>query len=114
MFEADSIQDLITFKWDQYGLKFHLVGCIIHLIYMVILFIYTYLIYIKGEEQIDEDGNRHDPYNIFLLLGVLYPALYELVQMCKGGFVDYLTDSGNYIDLVYIWGSIAMSLIHGS
>jgi len=30
------------------------------------------------------------------------------------GIVDYMADTGNYIDLVYIWGSIAMSLIHGS
>jgi len=33
--------------------------------------------------------------------------------MFKGGVVNYLSDIGNYIDLLYIWGSIAMSIIHG-
>lgn len=27
---------------------------------------------------------------------------------------DYLADYGNYLDLIYIWGSIAMSFIHKS
>ena len=34
--------------------------------------------------------------------------------MCKGGVLDYITDTGNYIDLIYIYGSIAMSFVHGS
>jgi hypothetical protein len=32
--------------------------------------------------------------------------------MIYNGCTDYLSDPGNYIDLVYIWSSIAMSLIH--
>jgi hypothetical protein len=54
-----------------------------------------------------------NPYNIVLLIGVAYPALYELMQMFKGGFIDYFADTGNYIDLVYIWGSIGMGVVHG-
>ena len=34
--------------------------------------------------------------------------------MVKMGTTNYLADAGNYIDLIYIWGSVAMSLIHGS
>jgi hypothetical protein len=32
--------------------------------------------------------------------------------MVKNGISDYLSDLGNYIDLLYIWGSIAMSILH--
>jgi len=32
--------------------------------------------------------------------------------MVKCGIADYLTDLGNYFDLLYIWGSVAMSLMH--
>lgn len=32
--------------------------------------------------------------------------------MLKVGPGDYLSDFGNYIDLVYIWGSIAMTFVH--
>ena len=48
----------------------------------------------------------------FLLLGILYPFLYELVQVYQIGFSDYLTDLGNYVDLVYILGSILMTAVH--
>jgi hypothetical protein len=47
----------------------------------------------------------------WLLLGILYPLIYETLQMYKAGF-EYLTDLGNYIDLLYIWGSVAMSILH--
>ena len=32
--------------------------------------------------------------------------------MFKNGIGEYLSDLGNYIDLIYIWGSIAMSILH--
>ena len=32
--------------------------------------------------------------------------------MVNNGFGEYFSDPGNYIDLVYIYGSVAMSLIH--
>lgn len=32
--------------------------------------------------------------------------------MIKNGWADYLSDLGNYIDLIYIWGSLAMSVLH--
>ena len=49
---------------------------------------------------------------MILLAGVIYPAFYEFIQMLKVGPGDYFTDFGNYIDLVYIWGSIAMTFVH--
>ena len=54
-----------------------------------------------------------NPYNIILLVGVAYPCIYEFLQMFKGGLVDYFSDTGNYIDLIYIWGSIGMGIVHG-
>ena len=37
---------------------------------------------------------------------------YELVQMYKAGFTDYFGDLGNYVDLVYIFGSLVMTILH--
>ena len=48
MFESETLQDLIAFKWDAYGYKFHLFGCTIHFLYIIMLFIYTDIVYIKG------------------------------------------------------------------
>lgn len=150
IFKAGTLQDLIAFKWEKFGKKFHLVGCIVHFLYMIILFFYTDLVYLHGpnpDYSDEESASRllrgagagrssggggggsceppecvihretvtmDTPYNYVLLLGVIYPASYEIIQMCKGGVMDYLTDSGNYVDLIYIYGSIAMSFLHGS
>ena len=32
--------------------------------------------------------------------------------MVKTGVLEYLEDFGNYLDLIYIWGSMAMSILH--
>ena len=37
---------------------------------------------------------------------------YEFVQMYKAGFTDYFGDLGNYVDLVYIFGSLLMTILH--
>lgn len=96
------LQDLITFKWKEFGWFIHFFGCCIHLIYIVLLFMYNYLVYIKGTENII--------INYILLFGILYPALYEFAQMYMCD--DYWKDLGNYIDLIYIWCSVAMTFIH--
>jgi hypothetical protein len=120
MFESEALQDVISFKWDAFGLKFHLLGCVIHVAYMLIVFIYLDMVYIHGqveevplplgETQIKIKGGKQ----WLLLAGVIYPAIYEGIQAWNGGITDYLSDTGNYIDLIYIWGSIAMSFVHGS
>lgn len=38
--------------------------------------------------------------------------IYEIIQMFKIGLEDYFTDLGNYADLVYIFGSVAMAFVH--
>ena len=48
IFETETLQDLIQFKWDSYGYNFHLFGCSVHLIYIIILFLYTDQVYIRG------------------------------------------------------------------
>jgi hypothetical protein len=40
---------------------------------------YTEVIYLRGDERELPDGSRDNPYNLYLLLGVIYPALYEVV-----------------------------------
>jgi len=47
-----------------------------------------------------------------LLAGIIYPFIYETLQMYQIGFKDYFSDLGNYVDLLYIWGSVAMTFIH--
>ena len=101
-----------------------------HLLYIVILILYTDKVYIKKAEDVkyiepttvgalptgqivveheDEDLRK---YSYLLIAGIVYPLVYETVQMFKGGIGEYLSDTSNYIDMIYIWGSVAMSIIH--
>jgi len=109
MFESETLQTLIEFKWQQYGLNFHLFGFFIHIVYIIYLFVYTNIVYING---IDE--NDTNIYAYILLIGILYPTVYETIQMLQNGVADYLGDIGNYVDLTYIWGSVIMSFLHAS
>jgi len=109
MFETFSLQSLISFKWQQFANSFHMFGCFIHILYIVILFIYTEKIYIEGLE-----AGSQNLWAYILLLGILYPTVYETVQMLQIGLADYWSDVGNLVDCTYIWGSVVMSFLHAT
>ena len=46
-----------------------------------------------------------------LVFGVLYPAFWDLNQLCKLGIKEYLSDMSNYLDMIYIFGSISNVLL---
>ena len=39
-FKTKGLIDNIEFKWGEYGMQFHLIGCVMHFGYMTLLFIY--------------------------------------------------------------------------
>ena len=53
-----------------------------------------------------------NPYAIILLGGIIYPLIYECLVMVKKGFFNYISDLSNIIDVLYIIGSITMSISH--
>ena len=79
---------------------------------MLYLFIYTNAVYIniRGAQKLDDDELH--TLNYILLFFVIYPLLYEGIQAFNGGVLDYLSDPVNYIDMTYIFGSIATSIVH--
>ena len=54
----------------------------------------------------------NNPYALILLLGILYPFIYECIQYFNIGLEDYFSDLGNYFDILYILSSVAMSIVH--
>jgi hypothetical protein len=132
MFSSESLMDCIEFKWTSYGQNWHFIGFFLHLMYIVFLILYTDVVYIKKAEDIehttgtgadadalpggdvvveheDEDLKK---YTLLLIAGIIYPLVYESVQMYMEGPGNYLSMANNYIDLIYIWGSVTMSIIH--
>lgn len=107
MFQSDNLQDLIAFKWDQYGFKFHLIGTTVHMIYLGFLFIYTLRQYVYPDPK-DSDHTM----SLIILFCVTYPLLYEFTQVCNLGPFEYFSDMGNWFDIVFIGGSIVMTILH--
>jgi hypothetical protein len=51
IFQTQSIQTLIQFKWDKYGRNHHLLGCLMHMFYTLILIIYVSNAYLEESED---------------------------------------------------------------
>ena len=73
---------MIEFKWDTMSKPFHMIGCFAHLFYMSILVLYTNLVYVKGNAS---DASQNNNYSILLLVGTIYPTLYDISQAFRVG-----------------------------
>lgn len=104
IYEAQTIQDLITFRWERFCFAHHFFGWLINIVYLLLLELYTVRVYVNG--------NVEPIFNWTMIVIISYPAIYEIRQMFSLGVCEYLSDTSNYIDLGYIWGSIAMAIVH--
>ena len=48
MFLTESVQEVINFKWDLVGRKWHMIGCISHMYYMGVIAVYIDIVYNKN------------------------------------------------------------------
>jgi len=62
---------------------------------------YVYKVYLY---QIEEE--EHFYWTILLFCGIFYSWIYDLIQLIQDGPVVYFGDPWNYIDFVYIYGSL--------
>lgn len=103
VFDTDSIQELIDFKWTTFGQFQHMIGLIFHACQLVTLIVYINLVYINDYFDIYTPGNEPSsithPQSMFammLLICLLWPVLYEAVRMQKDGLITYFTNLDNY------------------
>ena len=47
-----------------------------------------------------------------ILIFVAHPLTLETMQVCKIGFINYVTDTDNWLDITFIYGSVAMAAVH--
>ena len=112
MFKASALQDVIQFKWDQYGFRHHMIGCCMHILQICIVVFYVNLIYYNNSlPPADRDGNHDNPYALVLLGGIVYPAVYCLFLIYNYK-LEYFMMPGNWLDVFYIGGSIAQCFLH--
>ena len=96
MFESESVQDMIYYKWNTYAYKIHYTGAFAHFFYIVMLTIYIYQTYLVG--TFGEVTSI--VYPILMIVGILYPFLYDTTQLCKSG-ISYFDDPWNYSDFIF-------------
>lgn len=103
IFATETITQLLDFKWEEYALTFHKIGCLMQIFYVIMMFVYINSIYINTSGTASEK----QLYTILLALGILYPTLYHITKMCRDGICNYFSQIKNYQDIFYIYASIA-------
>lgn len=103
IFGTDTITELLHFKWQEYGLTFHKIGCLMQIFYVIMMFVYINSIYIHTQG----DESEKQLYTILLAVGILYPTLYHFCKMCRDGVAAYFSLLKNWQDIFYIYISIA-------
>ena len=92
VFDCPAIIDLIDYKWKSYAGIIHYIGLIAHLIYVSVFSLYVFELYIykttKGISLLEAT----------MLMCILYPLIYDMTQLKKQGFKEYLSDPWNYLD----------------
>ena len=115
IFNTETLKMLIDFKWQEYGMRHHLVGSLMQFLQIIILCLYVDTIYIHNQlcsGHGDDITCEDNVYAFVLLGGVVYPLVYELIHCCKLGLTSYITSINHILDIIYIGCSIAMTFVH--
>ena len=102
IFDTEAITSVISYKWDTFGRSHHLFGCILHLFYT-----FSFALYVIEGYLMDNSESTQRIYAILMVVGIIYPWVYDMLQLFRGGLENYVSDPWNFLDFLYIWGSIA-------
>ena len=81
-----------------------------HSFYLSTIAFYIGTVYIMA----DNDESRADFYLVVLVLGVIYPVLFDLNQFYQAGFTAYIKDYNNFFDVVGLGSTIVLLITLGT
>ena len=96
IYTTKSVKQLLDYKWLMYGKQHHMLCFFFHILYIILYTGYVYLIYMDTHTE-----SEHLWYTGALLLGVIYPMIYEMIQFWQVGKEDYFESTWNYLDLFF-------------
>ena len=100
LFETRPVTEIIEYSWTAFAYKFHILGFSMHMFYMWTLCVYIQEVYCIAHIEVE---NHLIIYKCMLSVGILYPLIYDNIQMYKIGLIEYFSDIWNYTDLIFIW-----------
>lgn len=82
MFDTETIQNIIEYKWTMYGRQHHFLGMAMHMFYTGMLTLYV------KEAYLSETGYQQ-AWTAVLFAGIIYPAYYDFRQLYRLGLTLY-------------------------
>lgn len=101
IFSTKVVIDFFDFNWDTYAKHLHYLGATIHMFYVSMFCIYINEIYNERNYE-----NRHILCWLMLIC-LMYPMTYDMLQLKKQGICEYFSDKWNYLDQGHIWIGVA-------
>ena len=92
VFQTKVVQDYFLFMWNAYAKHLHYFGGFIHLCYFCIFWFYVNTIYNN------RDFDNRVGLCWVMLICLIYPMIYDCMQLYKQGPVEYFSDFWNYLD----------------
>lgn len=126
LFDDMSLKNLISFKWKSYGRRFFLVVMFFHVANMITFALFILHCYNPAiseaeledfsTEQMEahKEHVKNIEFRFYIILGILniIPFVYENVQLCKQGVIDYFSSVWNYYDAIYVIMGFAILYLH--
>ena len=101
LFNTVVVKTFIEFQWESYAKHIHYFGGSIHFVYSTLFLIYVNNVYLNRNYD-------NKIVNLYAMLCCLiYPLVYDGMQLFKAGPKDYFGDFWNYLDQGHIWLGIA-------
>jgi len=101
IFRTKVVNDFFDQQWETYAKHLHYFGALVHFAYITLFTIYIIQVY----------NHRNFENRIGLCWGLLvcliYPMVYDGLQLIKQGLGEYFSDKWNFLDQGHIWIGIA-------
>ncbi|CDW80200.1 serine threonine protein kinase [Stylonychia lemnae] len=108
LFESELIQIALSFKWEKFAFKFHLISFLQFFIFLITFIVDIYYLVLVGED-------RHFYQQLIVkFIGaayIIFLVQYELRTIKVQGFLAYLAEYWNYIDIFLVFLYIASTIV---
>ncbi|CDW79046.1 serine threonine protein kinase [Stylonychia lemnae] len=99
LFESDLIQIALSFKWDKYAFKFHLLSFLQFFIFLVNFIADVYFLVLYEDQR---SIYQQWTVKIIGIFYILFQLQYEFKTILVQGVLNYLSEYWNYVDIFLI------------